>query len=226
MTRVLIVIILILIVAYLFNRWQQQRAAAQQREAEQQRLSTAQERQRAVTASAAAAGAAGAAATANRTEGLLQDAADTAMATNLGESTARLHAMTAELSQARQEAEAASERLAAQADAALEEIRQAAEGDGALDEPIEIDAELIDARGNVQDVVADVYAAPMGEGVPPGAVRGDGGRDCPPIYPVKGNRASMLYFDAGSPGYDQTVPEFCFSNAESALAAGFKVTPH
>lgn len=217
MTRVLIVIILILIVAYLYHRWQQQRAA------EQQRLSAGQERQRAVAASAAAGPVAAAA---SRTEGLFQDAADTAMATDLEASTARLQAMTAELGQARQEAEAASERLAAQADAALEEILQEAGNGDVLDEPIEIDAELIDARGNVEAVVADVYAAHGSDGVPPGAVRGDGGRDCPPIYPVKGNGASMRYFDAGSPGYDQTVPEFCFSNTESALAAGFKATPH
>lgn len=220
MTRVLILIILILIIAYLFNRWRQQR------EAEQQRLSAAQERQRAVAAQAApSVPTATAGAASGRAEGLFQDAADTAMGTDLGESTARLQAMTAELGQARQEAEAASARLSAQADAALEELRLAASDDG-LDEPIEIDAVLLEERGNAQNLVADVYAAPLGEGVPPGAVRGDGGRDCPPIYPVKGSRASMLFHEPGSPSYNQTIPEFCFSNAESAIAAGFGATPH
>jgi DNA-binding protein HU-beta len=57
--------------------------------------------------------------------------------------------------------------------------------------------------------------------VPEGAVRGHGATDCPAAYPVKGNADSGIYHVPGSGSYSQTIPEFCFSSAEAAEAAGF-----
>ena len=71
------------------------------------------------------------------------------------------------------------------------------------------------------DVVAEAIAAADAASVPPGAIRGDGSRDCPPAYPVKGSQTAMTYQAPGAPAYEATVPELCFSNAESAEAAGF-----
>jgi hypothetical protein len=70
---------------------------------------------------------------------------------------------------------------------------------------------------------ADVAAAVAGDvgGVPPGAIRGDGGRDCPPAYPIKAHEKSRVYHQPGTPAYSTLVPQLCFSSAESARAAGF-----
>ncbi|MGH2616670.1 MAG: hypothetical protein ACRDJC_15650 [Thermomicrobiales bacterium] len=70
-------------------------------------------------------------------------------------------------------------------------------------------------------VVADAVAAADAGGVPPGAIRGDGSRDCPSAYPIKGNQSSLLYHEPGTATYERTIPEFCFSSADSAVAAGF-----
>lgn len=80
------------------------------------------------------------------------------------------------------------------------------------------------ASGERGDVVAEAIAAADAGGVPPGAIRGDGGRDCPPAYPIKGNQSSLLYHEPGTPTYQSTIPEFCFSSVESAVAAGFHAT--
>jgi DNA-binding protein HU-beta len=56
---------------------------------------------------------------------------------------------------------------------------------------------------------------------PIGAVRGQGSTECPAGYPVKGNVDSGIYHVPGSSSYAQTIPEFCFSSAEAAEAAGF-----
>lgn len=69
-------------------------------------------------------------------------------------------------------------------------------------------------------VVAEGIAAEA-EAMPPGAVRGDGSRECPPAYPIKGNANSMLYHEPGSRSYAATIPEFCFTDTASAEAAGF-----
>jgi hypothetical protein len=74
------------------------------------------------------------------------------------------------------------------------------------------------------DIVAEAIAAADAGGVPPGAVRGDGSRECPLAYPIKGNQSSMLYHEPGSQTYAATIPEFCFSSAASAEAAGFAAT--
>jgi hypothetical protein len=78
--------------------------------------------------------------------------------------------------------------------------------------------------GTRSDVVEAAIAAADAGGVPPGAIRGDGSRDCPSAYPIKGNQSSMLYHEPGTPTYASTIPEFCFSSAESAEAAGFSST--
>ena len=73
-------------------------------------------------------------------------------------------------------------------------------------------------------IVEEAIAAADAGGVPPGAVRGDGSRDCPSAYPIKGNQSSMIFHEPGSPTYQSTVPELCFSSVESARAAGFSAT--
>ena len=73
------------------------------------------------------------------------------------------------------------------------------------------------ARG---DVVEEAIAAADAGGVPPGAVRGDGSRDCPPAYPIKASQSAMRFLEPASSAYDATIPELCFSSARSAEAAG------
>jgi hypothetical protein len=74
------------------------------------------------------------------------------------------------------------------------------------------------------DVVAEAIAAADAGGVPPGAVRGDGSRDCPPSFPIKGNQEGMIYHEPGTPAYLATIPDLCFSSAGAAHAAGFSPT--
>ncbi len=85
-----------------------------------------------------------------------------------------------------------------------------------------IDVVEIDQPGNGRrfDPVAESMAADGGE-APPGSVRGDGGRDCPPTYPIKASRGSMLFLEPGTSTYRSMIPEFCFSSVESATAAGY-----
>jgi hypothetical protein len=85
-------------------------------------------------------------------------------------------------------------------------------------------AEVIPVAGDDRNIVEDAIAAADAGGVPPGAIRGDGGRDCPPAYPIKGNESSMIYHMPGTGLYDLTIPELCFSSAASAEAAGFRLT--
>ena len=59
-----------------------------------------------------------------------------------------------------------------------------------------------------------------------GALPGDGTRDCPSAYPIKGNATSMLYHEPGTPTYLATIAEYCFSSAEAARAAGFSSTTY
>jgi hypothetical protein len=57
---------------------------------------------------------------------------------------------------------------------------------------------------------------------PASAVRSDGTTtECPAGYPVKGNADSGLYHTPESSAYGQTIPEFCFTSASAAEAAGF-----
>ena len=108
--------------------------------------------------------------------------------------------------------------------AAAEAAGFAAASDVAFPRADEMAAEevvVVVGDGERMDVVAEAIAAADAGSVPPGAVRGDGSRDCPPAYPVKGNAESMLYHEPGSAAYRATIAEFCFSSAGAAEAAGF-----
>ena len=59
-----------------------------------------------------------------------------------------------------------------------------------------------------------------------GALPGDGTRDCPLAYPIKGNATSMLYHEPGTPTFMATIAEYCFSSVEAARAAGFSSTKY
>jgi hypothetical protein len=47
------------------------------------------------------------------------------------------------------------------------------------------------------------------------------GVNCPPSHPVKGNRPSRIFHAPGTQFYNGTRPEVCFSDWDSALAAGY-----
>ncbi|MBA2598225.1 MAG: hypothetical protein H0V00_16505, partial [Chloroflexia bacterium] len=66
--------------------------------------------------------------------------------------------------------------------------------------------------------VADIES---GDWIPADAVRGTGGQDCPPGFPVKGNLPSRMFHLPGQATYERTNPEICFASAEAASAAGF-----
>jgi hypothetical protein len=85
-------------------------------------------------------------------------------------------------------------------------------------EAIEI-REREDARRG--DVVAEAIAAADAGSVPPGAIRGDGSRECPPAYPVKASQTARQYHAPGVSGFETMVAELCFSSVEAAEAAGF-----
>lgn len=218
---VILVIIAIAIIWFFWNRSQESKAAAERAEAERRRADSAAAARTAPAAPRAAAPAPVVEPRAERVESRLQDAADTAMGTDLPEDTARIDVAAADLAEARREAEAAADRLSDQADAALAEVRQAGEQLDNPGEPIDVETVLIDERRNFANVAAQAAPAADGDQVPPGAVRGDGGRDCPPVYPIKGNAQSMVYHTTASRSYSRTIPEFCFTTTSAAEAAGF-----
>lgn len=217
---VILVIIAIAIIWFFWNRSQESKAAAERAEADRRRAASAAAARTPAAAPRAAAPAPPAEPRAERVEARLQDAADSAMGTDLPEETARLDAAAANLAQARREAEAAADRLSDRADATLEEVRQAGEQLDTPDEPIDVETVLIEERRNVAYLAAEDVPVSDGE-APPGAVRGDGGRDCPPVYPIKGNAQSMLYHTTASRSYNRTIPEFCFTTTSAAEAAGY-----
>ena len=55
-----------------------------------------------------------------------------------------------------------------------------------------------------------------------GRVAGDGTANCPPEYPIKGNRQSRIYHRPGQVSYPSTVAEYCFASEEAAESAGFR----
>jgi hypothetical protein len=99
-----------------------------------------------------------------------------------------------------------------------------ARGTGVVGEAIVDEEVIVIDDGDRADVVAKAIAAADAGGVPPGAVRGDGSRECPPTYPIKGNASSMIYHLPSSQTYLSTIPEFCFSSVEAAETAGFSAT--
>ena len=81
------------------------------------------------------------------------------------------------------------------------------------------------ASSAAEEAVADTAdAAQAGRivAVPAGAVAGNGTADCPPEYPIKGNRQSRIYHRPGQVSYPSTVAEYCFASEEAAEAAGFR----
>jgi micrococcal nuclease len=211
----ILVVVALAIIWFFWNRSQENKAAAERAEAERRRAATAAAARTPVAPSRPTAPVEPPAA---RAEARLQDAADTALATDLPEETARIEAATADLAKARREAEAAAERLSEQADEVIAEVRQAGEQPANPDEPIEVETVLISERRNAVNQAA---VPADGDDVPPGAVRGDGGRDCPPVYPIKANTQSMLYHTTASHSYSRTIPELCFTTTSAAEAAGF-----
>ena len=218
---VILIVIAILIIWFFWNRSQESKAAAERAEAERRRLASASAARTQAAAPRVAAPAPPVESHAARVETRLQDAADTAMGTELPLETARIEAAADDLAQARREADAAAERLSAQADAAMDEVRLQGEQLDAPDEPIDVETVLIEERRNFANAASQAMHADGEDVVPPGAVRGDGGRDCPPIYPIKGNLQSMRYHTTDSRTYKLTIPEFCFSTTSAAEAAGF-----
>lgn len=57
---------------------------------------------------------------------------------------------------------------------------------------------------------------------PFGSIIGDGTSACPPDYPIKGNKQSLIYHEPGQSSYAATIPEFCFASREAAEAAGYR----
>lgn len=216
---VILVVIAVGILWFFWNRSQASKAAAERAESERRRATAATARSAPATPRAAAPAPAGEP-RAERVESRLKDAADSAMGTDLPVETARIDAAATDLAQARREADAAADRLSDQAEAALAEVWQAGGPMTNPDEPIEVETVLIDERRNVANLAAPDLPASGGD-VPPGAVRGDGGRDCPPVYPIKGNAQSMLYHTTASRSYSRTTPEFCFTTTSAAEAAGY-----
>jgi hypothetical protein len=70
----------------------------------------------------------------------------------------------------------------------------------------------------------DAESASRTATVPVGAVMGDGTANCPPDYPIKGNRQSRIYHSPGQVSYPTTIAEYCFASAEAAEQAGFRVS--
>jgi hypothetical protein len=92
-----------------------------------------------------------------------------------------------------------------------------------VDEIVDV-VDIGDERPASAGIAAAAVAAADAGGVPPGAIRGDGSRECPSAYPIKGNSQSMLYHEPGSATYQATVAEFCFSSVQAAETAGFAAT--
>lgn len=55
-----------------------------------------------------------------------------------------------------------------------------------------------------------------------GWVEGDGTRDCPDAYPIKGNGSSHIYHLPGQPSYAATIAELCFATEAAAVAEGYR----
>ena len=83
------------------------------------------------------------------------------------------------------------------------------------------------ATAAAEEAVADTAEAEragQAVAVPAGAVVGDGTVNCPPDFPVKGNRQSRIYHNPGQVSYPTTIAEYCFASAEAAEQAGFRVS--
>lgn len=70
-----------------------------------------------------------------------------------------------------------------------------------------------DAAPGAELVVAgtDVPAPPTASAPNADSVPGDGSKECPPGYPIKGNADSGIYHKPNQGSYDRTIPEYCFA---------------
>lgn len=68
-----------------------------------------------------------------------------------------------------------------------------------------------------QSAPATAPPKPAGSGV-----AAPNGMDCPPSYPIKGNRSSMIYHVPGGGSYGATRPEQCFAQPADAESAGYR----
>ena len=70
---------------------------------------------------------------------------------------------------------------------------------------------------------ADAASAPSQNA---GTIAGNGGYDCPPTHPIKGNirrkDGAHIYHVPDDPYYKLTKPEACFATVADALGAGFR----
>jgi hypothetical protein len=162
--------------------------------------------------------------------------------TPLGDTEHEAYARAIERAEAGAEAERAAEEQAARAarDAAIageSVVRRAAAAEAAAGEAEADTAEAEGSRpiGATPDIGADETRAVdnFGDGMPErgsdaaiplGAIAGDGTANCPPDYPIKGNRQSRIYHRPGQGSYAPTVAEFCFASEEAAEAAGFRAS--
>jgi len=55
-----------------------------------------------------------------------------------------------------------------------------------------------------------------------GWVEGGGSRDCPEMFPIKGNGNSHIYHLPGQASYGATIPELCFATEDAAAAEGYR----
>ena len=131
-------------------------------------------------------------------------------------------------------AEEEAERAARDAEAAGESVaRRMAAAEAAADEAA-VDTAEAERTGSI-GATPDVGAAERQAGspadagdsdaaVPMGAIAGDGTANCPPDFPIKGNRQSRIYHRPGQSSYASTVAEFCFASEEAAEVAGFRAS--
>jgi trigger factor len=75
-----------------------------------------------------------------------------------------------------------------------------------------------------EEAEAAGYRAAKGDTDHVGQIEGDGSRDCPEKFPIKGNSSSMIYHLPGGRSYDQTIPEVCFASEDDAVAAGYRAS--
>jgi hypothetical protein len=119
----------------------------------------------------------------------------------------------------RAEARAAAERAAEEQ---AERARRAADlaGESAMRRAVAASAAAEEAEADT----VDAEHAGQTATVPAGAILGDGTVNCPPDYPIKGNRQSRIYHTPGQVSYPSTIAEYCFASPEAAELAGFRVS--
>ncbi len=61
-------------------------------------------------------------------------------------------------------------------------------------------------------------------GLSAGWVQGDGSRECPETFPIKGNRTSHIYHLPGQASYGATIAELCFATEADAVENGYRPT--